>query len=169
MKGDRLMKAGRPFGFLVCALVLFGISRAETESVNTKSVPIEINFNRDIRPILSNHCFKCHGPDLKKAGLDLQNPANALQQLKSGNFAIVPGKSAESELIGRVSSPDEDLRMPPKGKAERLTTSQIAKLRAWIDHGAKWEEHWAYVKLRLALLSEVHAWTWLRIGTYYFD
>lgn len=162
------MKAGRPFGFLVASFVLLGSSLyglpAETRNGNTAGAPTEINFNRDIRPILSNHCLKCHGPDLKKAGLDLQDRAAVLRQLKSGNFAIVPGKSSESELLQRVTSPDEDIRMPPKGKGERLTGAQLAKLRGWIDQGAKWEEHWAYVKPRRPPLPEVHQWTWVRNG-----
>jgi hypothetical protein len=128
------------------------------------SAPSEVDFNRDIRPILSNRCFKCHGPDLKKAGLDFQSRETAYKRLKSGNYAIVPGKSTESELIQRVSSPDEDMRMPPKDKGERLTTAQVAKLRAWIDQGAKWEEHWAYVKPRRAPLPEVHRKSWVRNG-----
>src|SRR5437016_5456733 len=172
MIGDRLMRAGRPIRFLVCGLVLFGSSLcglpAETNNVSTSSAQAEVNFNRDIRPILANQCFKCHGPDLKKAGLDLQNAAAALRQLKSGNFAIVPGKSAESELIQRITSPDEDMRMPPKGKGEPLSAAQITKLRAWIDHGAKWEEHWAYVKPGRAPLPEVHHKGWVRNGIDYF-
>lgn len=162
----------RPLGFLVCGLVWFGSSlgglRAETKNEPTPTAPTAIDFNRDIRPILSNHCFKCHGPDLKKAGLDLQNRATAFQKLKSGNFAIVPGKSAESEMIERVSSPDEDLRMPPKGKGERLTAAQIAKLRAWIDQGAKWPEHWAYVPSRRPALPEVHQPAWVHNGIDHF-
>ncbi len=168
MIGDRLMKAGRPIGFLVCGFVLFGSALsglpAETKIVTPNSTPTEVNFNRDIRPILANQCLKCHGPDLKKAGLDLQNPATALRQLKSGNFALVPGKSAESELIQRITSPDEDIRMPPKGKGEQLSAAQIGKLRAWIDQGAKWEEHWAYVKPRRAPLPEAHHKGWVRNG-----
>src|SRR5437879_4324406 len=82
----------------------------------SRSAADEIRFNRDIRPILSNRCFKCHGPDLKKGGLDLQNRDTALKQLKSGGLAIVPGKSAESLLIQRVTAEDMTERMPPKGE-----------------------------------------------------
>ncbi len=103
-----------------------------------------IGFNRDIRPILSNRCFKCHGPDLKKSGLDLQSRDGALKKLRSGEHAIVPGKSADSALIQRVCSPEKSERMPPTGAP--LSPTQIAKLKAWIDQGAPYEEHWAYVK-----------------------
>src|SRR5260370_1424821 len=134
MVGDQLMKAGRPIGFLVCGFVLFGSALsglpAETKVVNTNSAPTEVNFNRDIRPILANQCLKCHGPDLKKAGLDLQNPATALGQLKSGNFALVPRKSAASQLIQRITSPDEDIRRPPKATGEPLSPPQTGHLLA---------------------------------------
>jgi hypothetical protein len=130
--------------------------------------PPEIHFSRDIRPILSKNCFKCHGPDLKKAGLDLQEQASALKELKSGNRAIVPGSSKASQLIQRVTAADDNERMPPKGKGDRLTPDQVAKLRAWIDQGAKWEEHWAYVKpVRPALPVVQHA-GWPRRDLDYF-
>src|SRR5262245_35997275 len=64
----------------------------------------EVGFNRDIRPILSNRCFKCHGPDLKKGGLDLQTREGALKKLRSGEVAVVPGKSADSALLQRVAT-----------------------------------------------------------------
>ena len=102
----------------------------------------EVHFNRDIRPILSNRCFKCHGDDLKKAGLDLQTFETATKKLRGGEAAIVPGNAAKSELLNRVAS--EEKPMPPKSAP--LTPEQIAKLKAWIEQGAKYEEHWAYVK-----------------------
>jgi hypothetical protein len=144
------------------------LSGRAAETKNGPQITTAVDFNRDIRPILSNRCFKCHGPDLKKAGLNFQNKETATKPLKSGNVAIIPGKSSESALIQRVSSPDEDLRMPPKDKGERLTPAQIAKLRAWIDQGAKWEEHWAYVKPRRPPLPTVRNQAWVRNGIDYF-
>jgi mono/diheme cytochrome c family protein len=102
-----------------------------------------IRYQRDIRPILANKCFKCHGPDLKKSGLDLQSRESAAKKLESGATPIVPGQPAASELIRRIGL-EGDERMPPTG--ERLKPDQIAKLKAWIEQGAKYEEHWAYVK-----------------------
>src|SRR4051794_23989116 len=90
----------------------------------------EVRFNRDIRPILAGKCFKCHGPDLKKAGLDLQSLAGATKKLRSGGQAIVPGDHAKSAVIERVLSDDKIGRMPPK--ADPLTPDQVAKLKAWI-------------------------------------
>lgn len=103
-----------------------------------------IPFNRDIRPILSNHCFKCHGSDWKKGGLSLLTRESATKKLASGSPAIVPFASDSSQILKRVSSRDESERMPPTG--DPLTPSQIAKLKTWIDQGAQYEMHWAYQK-----------------------
>jgi mono/diheme cytochrome c family protein len=125
-----------------------------------------VAFNRDVRPILSNHCFKCHGPDLKKGGLNLKERDVALKTLRSGNVAIVPGKSDQSVLLERITTAEETERMPPKGK--RLTPEQIATLKTWIEQGAKYEEHWAYVKpVRPALPAVKHK-SWPRNGIDYF-
>ncbi|MCE9534221.1 MAG: PSD1 and planctomycete cytochrome C domain-containing protein [Planctomycetes bacterium] len=102
-----------------------------------------MRYQRDIRPILSNNCFKCHGPDLKKADLDLQSFEAVTKKRASGKPAIVPNKPEESELLKRIVSTDAEERMPPKG--EHLKPEQIAKIKAWIEQGAKYEEHWAYV------------------------
>jgi mono/diheme cytochrome c family protein len=126
----------------------------------------DISFNRDIRPILSNRCFKCHGPDLKKGGLDLQSRDGAVKKLRSGERAVVPGNSADSVLLYRVSSHDKTERMPPTGDA--LSAAQVAKLKAWIDQGAKYEEHWAYVKPVRHPLPAVKNKDWPRNGIDHF-
>ena len=114
------MKIHLRLTFVMGALVLFGTVlpnfRADAPRPPAKSTAPEIRFNRDIRPILSNRCFKCHGPDLKKAGLNLQNRESAVKELKSGHVAIVPGKSDESELIERITTSLEAERMPRRGK-----------------------------------------------------
>jgi mono/diheme cytochrome c family protein len=102
-----------------------------------------VSFNNDIRAILSNNCFKCHGPDLRKGKLDLQTLESASQEAESGEKAIVPGKHSASELIRRLLLPaSDDAHMPPKGQ---LTEKQISLLKKWIDQGAKYEEHWSFV------------------------
>jgi mono/diheme cytochrome c family protein len=102
----------------------------------------KVDFARDIRPILSNHCFKCHGPAVQKSKLRLDDRAAAI---KKG--AITPGKVADSALIQRVCEPsDEDGRMPPPEAGERLSPEQIAKLKAWIEQGAEYPPHWAFVR-----------------------
>ncbi|MFN0017453.1 MAG: PSD1 and planctomycete cytochrome C domain-containing protein [Pirellulaceae bacterium] len=100
------------------------------------------DFDRDIQPLLTAKCLQCHGQSEPEAGLRLTSREGAVAGLESGKKAIVPGKSAESELIRRVSSSDAAERMPPKG--EPLNPKQIADLKAWIDAGAAWPEHWAY-------------------------
>ena len=102
----------------------------------------KVEFNRDIRPILSENCFFCHGPDKKHRDsglrLDIRDEALAKE-------AIVPGKPEESELIDRVTSDDEFERMPPKKSTKRLTTAQKELLKRWIAEGAEYQPHWAYV------------------------
>src|SRR4051812_36260948 len=90
----------------------------------------DVRFNRDVRPILSAKCFKCHGPDLKKGKLDLQTFAAATK-----GKAVVPGDPAASTLLERVTAHEESERMPPRG--EPLTKEQVATLRAWIEQGAR--------------------------------
>ena len=104
------------------------------------------DFNRDIRPILSNACFQCHGPDAKtrEAGLRLDDRTAAITELESGQTTIVPGQPAESELIRRVTSRDPDLRMPPADGGDALTQTQIDVLSRWISDGAAYQKHWAF-------------------------
>ncbi len=107
-----------------------------------------VSFNRDIRPILSENCFACHGPDQgkRKAGLRLDTEDGAFQALKSGHAAIVPGKRAESPLWQRMTTDDPVDQMPPPDSQKSLTAQEIDLLGRWIDQGAKYERHWAFVK-----------------------
>jgi len=104
-----------------------------------------IDFNRDIRPILSDTCFACHGPDEKHrmVGLRLDTKDGAFAERKGGPV-IVPGDPAASRLYQRVSAEKKAMRMPPAGAGQELTAAQIDLLRQWIEQGAKWETHWAY-------------------------
>src|SRR5262252_6131636 len=113
------------FGWL--GLVALGF-RVESGAVATAAaVPAKVDFNHDIRPILSENCFACHGPDedKRKARLRLDLRENALQPAKSGAIAIVPGSVEKSELINRVTNQDEDERMPPSKTGKRLTPAQV--------------------------------------------
>ncbi len=107
-----------------------------------------VDFNRDIRPILSKNCYACHGPDPahRAAGLRFDQRDAAVKILKSGGAAISPGKPEESLLIRRVTAGDETERMPPKEAGSRLTEAQIALLTKWIREGAPFSPHWAFVK-----------------------
>ncbi|MEO2021915.1 MAG: PSD1 and planctomycete cytochrome C domain-containing protein [Pirellulaceae bacterium] len=105
-----------------------------------------IDFSRDILPLLSETCFKCHGPDQanREAGLRLDKHEGALAKLESGKVALVPGKSSESSIYQRISSRDPELRMPPIDSGKELTQAEIELLKKWIDGGAQWSGHWAF-------------------------
>jgi hypothetical protein len=108
----------------------------------------EVRFNRDIRPILSDRCFACHGPDKgnRKSALRLDIEADAKSDLGGGRRGIVEGDPERSTLIQRVTSANTALRMPPAYLGhDRLPESQIALLRTWISEGAKYESHWSFV------------------------
>jgi len=106
----------------------------------------EPGFNRDIRPILTQHCTACHGGVKEAGGISFVFREKALATGESGNPTIVPGKPDQSELIARVSSTDPDLVMPQPDHGPPLPEAHIAKLRQWILEGANWDEHWAFVK-----------------------
>jgi mono/diheme cytochrome c family protein len=116
--------------------------------ISPASAEQSADFNRDIRPILSNKCFACHGPDdgKRQAGLRLDDAKIATGELESGAIAIVPRKPEASELIRRVTSTDKDERMPPAKFGKPLSKEEIAALRKWIEQGAPYATHWSYVK-----------------------
>jgi hypothetical protein len=101
-----------------------------------------ISFNRDIRPILSNNCFACHGPDEKQRETKFHFDTKEGAFLEPG--IIEPGNSAKSVLVRRITDPDPDERMPPPDSGHALTETQISLLKRWIDEGAKWDTHWAF-------------------------
>ncbi len=107
----------------------------------------KVSFNRDVRPILSDTCFHCHGPDeaKRKGGLRLDVREAALKGGDSG-AAFVPGKPEASELVKRLTAHDEDDLMPPKKAKKPLTPEQIATLRQWVTEGAEYQGHWAFIK-----------------------
>jgi hypothetical protein len=107
--------------------------------------PPAADFQREIRPVLSDNCFQCHGPDsaARQAGLRLDRKEAALEKRPNG-APIVPGKAADSLLYQRISDPDAGSRMPPPESHKRLSAAQIALLKRWIDGGAPWKEHWAF-------------------------
>ena len=123
-----------------------------------------LSFNRDIRPILSENCFYCHGqdPNKRKAGLRLDVRADALKPAESEEVAIVPGKPDVSALVARVFSTDKDEHMPPPKSNRVLTAEQQEKLKRWIAEGAEYEAHWAFVAPVRAALPEVKGADWTR-------
>ncbi len=115
-----------------------------------------ISFNRDIRPLLSDKCFQCHGPDedAREADLRFDLKANAFADL-GGYQAIVPGNADASEMIVRILDPDPDLRMPPAESGKQLKPEEIKRLQRWINEGAVWSEFWAYLPPRKYPIPEV--------------
>jgi hypothetical protein len=112
-------------------------------------VPDEIDYNWHVRPILSENCFKCHGPDPEslEAGLRLDVGELAVRELPEtpGKYAIVPGRPERSELIRRITAENADERMPPASTHKTLSALEIEILRRWIDEGAEYRPHWAFV------------------------
>ena len=125
--------------------IALAISIGSARAADAESTDTKLQFNRDIRPILGGHCFKCHGPAEQEAGLRLDSAAAATALLPSESRAIVPGDPAASALLGRVTSDDADERMPPADAGPALSAAQIALLRQWIAEGAEYQKHWAYL------------------------
>ena len=123
--------------FLLC-LFAAGIARAADAPL-----PAKIEFNRDVRPILSDNCFYCHGNDPKHREADLRLD---LRDEAVKAKAFIPGKASESELVSRILTDDEDDLMPPPDSHKKLTERQKSILKKWIEQGAAYQQHWAYEK-----------------------
>lgn len=110
----------------------------------------EVSFNRDIRPIFSDTCFRCHGPDkgARKAGLRLDVREEATKRSRSGAIPIVPGRPDESEIVRRIFSAEKSEMMPPEEAHKILSAEQKELIRRWVAEGARYEGHWAYQPLR---------------------
>ena len=108
----------------------------------------KVDFNFQVRPILSDKCFNCHGPDprQRKAGLRLDTKEGAFGANKSGGHAIVPGNLEDSELVARITAEDESERMPPKSLGRSLSRRRRSTCSSsWIEQGAEWKPHWAFL------------------------
>ena len=125
----------------------------------------EVSFNRDIRPILSNKCFSCHGPDKhdRKAELrlDISEGSDGAYREKDGNFALKPGSIDDSELWHRIISEDsEEVMPPPEANKKLLTVQEKELIKAWINSGAKYEKFWAFEKPKKPDLPKVKNGKW---------
>jgi hypothetical protein len=136
---NRTPRRGWP---LVCLSALAALSAGAA-----RLQAADVDFTRDVRPILSQHCFKCHGPDdaARQAGLRLDRRAAAVAKTESGAIPIVPGKPAASELVRRIATGDPDEIMPPPAANKPLSDGQKRILREWIAAGAPYERHWAFL------------------------
>jgi hypothetical protein len=145
--------------FCVACVVLLGRSRLATAASPDRTV----EFNRDIRPILSDVCYQCHGPDQakRKAKLRLDTKEGAFADL-GGRRALVPGDLENSELYRRITSEDDDERMPPPSSGRTLSRQQVELMKRWIEQGTKWQQHWSLITPRRPPLPRPKGAAWLR-------
>ena len=133
------MKVIGSLSFILCSVT--GLAVADAEDVSSWTV----QFNRDVRPILSDNCFACHGPDDRKRNAELRlDTETGLESAR--NAGILTFEPAGiSDLIERITSDDPEFRMPPPGSGRKLSRNQIDVLRQWVRQGAPWQKHWAYI------------------------
>ena len=124
----------------------------------------KLDFNRDVRPILSDRCFACHGPDAedRQAGLRLDDRDAATAELESGTRAVVPGDPGRSELVARITSTDPDVVMPPPRLGKPITPAEAEILKRWIAAGAEYRGHWAFERVERPAVPEVKDAAWPR-------
>jgi len=131
-----------------------------------KTVPEKIDFNQHIKPILSDRCFKCHGPDKGKlqAGLRLDIKESAYGELSEdpGHKAIFPGSLRKSELVKRILSDDPEEMMPKPASHLTLSAYEKAVLIKWIEQGAEYKPHWAFIKPEKSAIPEVQQKAWIK-------
>ncbi len=158
-------------GVLLAVAAVFFFFRGKTNlppnimAVQDK-LPATIDYNIHVKPILSDKCFVCHGPDKgsQKANLNLANPKDAFRVIKNtrNRYAIVPGNPSGSELFHRITASDQDKLMPPPASNLSLTDLEKAILIQWIEEGAKYKTHWALIKPEKRELPKVKNTSWPR-------
>jgi hypothetical protein len=153
------------FGAIVCMIVWSCSPFGGSDGVADAEMPDQVSYNFDIRPIFSDKCFKCHGPDANKreAGLRLDIPEEAFKALQDNPkaHALVPGNPKLSELFTRVSTTDSAVMMPPpESNLKKLSEYEVALIEKWIKQGAKYEKHWAFVAPKKPALPVVDNKEW---------
>ncbi len=151
--------------FVIALILALGCSEPKPPEVEEayRSLPDEIDFNLHIRPILSDRCFACHGPDnnTRKADLRLDLPEAAFAKLKeSEGFAIVPGKLSGSMVYQRMISHNPEEKMPPPESNLTVTPAEIATIAKWIEQGATYKEHWAFIPPVMPSLPKIEETEW---------
>ena len=162
-----MQRTSRSVVLLTCAALSGTLIAASAQAPASAPAPPaaapvtrRVDYNWDVRPILSDYCFRCHGPDEKsrQAGLRLDSAEGAYAALRRpGTFAIVPGQPAESQLIFRITHANAAVRMPPQVANKVLSPQQIEILRAWIAQGAEYKPHWAFTAPQKAAVPTVVA------------
>jgi hypothetical protein len=151
----------RMFGCVGVSAVLVGVILASPQTAAADDdVPDVVEFNRDVRPILSNYCFTCHGPDNnnRKAKLRLDVEQSAHED-RGGYRVVAAGKPDASELIRRITAKDVSERMPPAKVGKALTARQIAVLQRWVEQGGKYQPHWSLIPVARPALPKLKAGT----------
>ncbi|HEU4418157.1 MAG TPA: c-type cytochrome domain-containing protein, partial [Planctomycetota bacterium] len=149
---------------LFCSSLLVAAAAAQHEGVVTHAESAnDIDFARQVQPILAQNCYRCHGPDdgKRKADMRLDQRAFAFAE-REGGAAFVAGKPEASQALVRVLSSDPEERMPPPEAGDALKPAQIEILRRWIETGAVWTEHWAFVKPERPAVPAVGDKSWPR-------
>ncbi|MEX0585686.1 MAG: DUF1549 domain-containing protein, partial [Pirellulales bacterium] len=146
-----------------CVALLLGMAATAGSLGADEALPETVEFNRDIRPILSDNCFACHGPDKaqRKADLRFDTEQGAKADL-GGRRAIAAGLPDQSEIVRRITSPDDDERMPPVRTGRQLSPRQVQLIRRWISEGARWQKHWSLVAPHRPPLPAVEDKLWPR-------
>src|SRR5579864_7411991 len=123
-----------------------------------------VEFNRDVRPIFSDKCYTCHGPDAaaKHVPFRLDTEAAAKAELSGGKHAIVAGNPESSEIIRRITAEKPALRMPPVSSGLKLSDAEVDTLRQWIAQGAEWQKHWSFIPPVHPPLPDVNNAAWPR-------
>lgn len=153
------MKGGQRIELFLAAACFTLLSIGSASKVGAEA---PISYNRQIRPLLSDRCFQCHGPDAnhREAGLRLDEREAATSETDSGYIAIVPGQLDESELVARITSDDEGLVMPPIDSGKSLNKEEIELLKRWVDQGAEYQPHWAFIVPKQGKLPAVEQSDW---------
>src|SRR5262245_9676084 len=134
--------------------VMAGLAAAGFFSIPVLAAdPPAVDYNRDVRPILSNRCFKCHGPATQKSGVRLDSLQHAIKK-----DAVVPGKPADSLLVDKIAAMSDEDRMPPAEAGPRLSAKEVDTLKKWIAGGAVYAPHWSFVPPVRPAVPKASAW-----------
>ena len=145
---------------LACCSLLAIVAGSDSAAPNDNRAPID--FGMDVRPILSDKCFTCHGPDDQLGGFRLDDKSSAFGEADSGLRPIVPGDVVRSEVVNRILSDDEGTRMPPPDAPKQLTPEEKLLIRNWVAQGADWQEHWSFIPPSASKVPQVEEARWPR-------
>ena len=152
------------FWWITLSAIISSCSLNMPDEVATayKDLPEQIDFNFHIKPLLSDRCYTCHGPDenSRKADLRLDLETEAFKKLASGNFAIKAGNPSASESIRRILSEDPEVQMPPPEAHLSLSATEKALIIKWIEQGAQWKKHWAFSKPENPAIPSIDKESW---------